>query len=279
MNNTTRVQSGSTKLRFVCRTSKLCFGAFLGAVLAIGPVALAQEKKPTEPPKTPTTQPAKAGDKAADTKPDDKNAGKPDEKGYVAIELKLPPPAFKGTPTQIPPGTNLEPPRKGPRPPFMAPPGTKNVAKDKPVTSSDMEPVVGEHKLVTDGNAKATEGGYVELGPRTQWVQIDLKDKYKIYGVLVWHYHSNARVYHDVVVQVADDPDFIENVRTLFNNDRDNSSGLGLGDAKEYWETNEGKLITADGVVARYVRLYSNGSTADELNHYTEVEVYALPAK
>jgi hypothetical protein len=30
-------------------------------------------------------------------------------------------------------------------------------------------------------------------------------------------------------VQTADDPDFITNVRTLFNNDIDNSLGLGVG--------------------------------------------------
>ena len=197
----------------------------------------------------------------------------------VPLELKLPKPAFKGTPKHIPPGTNLEKPRKGPRPPFMAPKGTKNVAGGKKVTASDNDPIIGEIKLVTDGDKEANEGCYVELGPGLQWVQIDLKQKYEIHALLVWHYHMNAQVYHDVVVQVADDADFITNVRTVFSNDHDNSSGLGLGDAKEYWETYEGKLIDAKGVVARYVRLYSNGSTADDMNHYTEVEVYGRPAK
>ncbi|MBP7747505.1 MAG: hypothetical protein KA383_15425 [Phycisphaerae bacterium] len=229
-----------------------------------GAVAAAQEKQPA-----PTTQPAKADEgtpKTGDTK-------------LVPLEIKLPRPAFKGTPTNIPPGTNLEPPRKGPRPPFLAPPGTKNVALNKPVTSSDREPIIGTMKLVTDGDNEAKEGSYVELGPGLQWVQIDLKEKYNIYAILVWHYHSSARVYHDVVVQVADDADFIENVRTLYSNDHDNSSGLGLGTEKEFWETYEGRLIDAKGATARYVRLYSKGSTADDQNHYIEVEVYGLPAK
>ena len=39
------------------------------------------------------------------------------------------------------------------------------------------------------------------------------------------------------------------------------------------------KLIKAKGAAARYVRLYSKGNTASDLTHYTEVEVYALPAK
>ena len=251
-----------------CR--RACMGGWLVGVLVLGATdtwpAFAQEKKGA-----PATQPAKEEAK--------KDAAKPDEKGFVAVELKLPKPAFKGTPTQVPPGTNLEPPRKGPRPPLLAPPGTKNVASGKPVTSSDSEPIIGTLKLVTNGNKEATEGSYVELGPKLQWVQIDLKEKYAVYAIIVWHYHANARVYHDVVVQIADDPDFITNVRTVFNNDHDNTSGLGLGTDKEYWETFEGKLIETKGAVARYVRLYSNGSTADDQNHYTEVEVYGVPAK
>jgi len=216
---------------------------------------------------------------AQDEKP--KPAAKKDQKAdnLAPLELKLPKPAFKGTPTHIPPGTNLEPPRKGPRPEFLAPKGTRNVALGKKVTASDTEPIIGSIKMVTDGDKEAREGSYVELGPGLQWVQIDLGEKYRIYALLAWHYHMNAQVYHDVVIQVADDADFITNVRTVFNNDNDNSAGLGLGDDKEYWETYEGKLIDAKGVEARYVRLYSNGSTADDMNHYTEVEVYGLPAK
>jgi hypothetical protein len=212
-------------------------------------------------------------------KADEKPAGTDGKTKLVPLELELPKPAFKGTPTNAPPGSNLEPPRKGPRPKLMVPDGTRNEARGKPVTSSDNEPIIGEIKLVTDGSKEANEGEYVELGPGLQWVQIDLKRKCAIHALLVWHYHMTPRIYHDVVIQVADDADFIENVRTVFNNDHDNSSGLGLGQDKEYWETYEGKLIDAKGVVARYVRLYSKGSTADDQNHYTEVEVYALPAK
>ena len=73
-----------------------------------------------------------------------------------------------------------------------------------------------------------------------------------------------SEVYHGVIVQVADGPDFTpaQNVRTLFNNDVENKAGLGIGNNREYFETNEGKLIDAKGAKARYVRLYSNGSTA-----------------
>jgi len=243
----------------VCTAAVLVFGLLWSGVVR------AQDKKPAAS----QTQPAQA-------QPEGKQAGDPK---LVRLELKLPRPAFKGTPTNVPPGTNLEPPRKGPRPPLLAPPGTKNVAAGKPVTASDREPIIGSVKAVTDGDNEAKEGSYVEFGPGKQWIQIDLKQTYAIHAILIWHFHMSARVYHDVVVQVADDADFIENVRTVFNNDHDNSSGLGVGPDKEYWETYEGKLIDAKGVVARYVRLYSKGNTADDQNHYTEVEVYGLPAQ
>jgi len=53
------------------------------------------------------------------------------------------------------------------------------------------------------------------------------------------------------------------------------------GKARHYTETNEGKLIDvlARGIKARYVRLYSNGNTSNDLNHYIEVEVYGKPVK
>jgi hypothetical protein len=91
---------------------------------------------------------------------------------------------------------------------------------------------------------------------------------------VLWHYHGEARVYKDVVVQVSDDRDFLTGVKTIYNNDKDNSLGQGIGKQLEFFETAEGRLVPANGVKGRYVRLYSNGNTSDELNHYTEVEVY-----
>jgi hypothetical protein len=80
-------------------------------------------------------------------------------------------------------------------------------------------------------------------------------------------------------VQTADDPDFITNVNTVFNNDHDNSAGMGVGKDKHYVETSEGKLVDAKGVQGRYVRLYSNGNNGNDLNHYIEVEVFGKPVK
>ena len=194
----------------------------------------------------------------------------------VPVEIKLPKPLFNTTPQNIT-VPNLEKLLYKPRPPFLAPAGTTNVALDKLASSSDDQPIIGEIEMITDGDKEAADGSYVELGPFVQHIAIDLEAEHNIYAVVIWHYHQLPRVYFDVVVQVADDPDFITNLRTLFNNDIDHSIGLGVGKDKHYIETYEGKLIDANGVKARYVRLYSNGNNFNDLNHYVEVEVYGKP--
>jgi hypothetical protein len=199
--------------------------------------------------------------------------------GRTTLKIKLPRPMFTGTPRNIR-TANLEPPRKEQkRAPFPVPAGTVLLSGDKEVSGSDEEPVIGDLEQLTDGDKEGVEGSYVELGPGKQYVQIDLEQEAKLYAIVIWHYHSQARVYHDVVVQTAADPDFVLNVKTVFNNDHDNSSGLGVGKDYEYIETYEGRLIPVQGVKARYVRLYSNGNTSDDMNHYTEVEVYGVPLK
>ena len=195
------------------------------------------------------------------------------------LELKLPIPAFMGTPTDIPVDEHIEKPSDKPRPPFMAPKGVTNVALNKKVTSSDASPVTGTLDLITDGDAESSDTTFVELHRKLQWVQIDLGADFNMYVIMVWHAHNTPQIYKDVVVQVADDADFTQNVRTVFNNDYDNSSGLGIGKDKEYFENYEGRLIDAKGEKGRYVRLYSKGSTFSALNRYTEVAVYGLPAK
>ncbi|HEX9187758.1 MAG TPA: discoidin domain-containing protein [Vicinamibacteria bacterium] len=196
----------------------------------------------------------------------------------VPIPIQLPKPMFEGTPQNLS-VPNLQKPLGKPREPFLAPAGVVNVAKGKKVTSSDMEPVIGEIEQVTDGDKKGAEGSFVELGPGVQWVQVDLGAPHEIYAVLFWHFHKTPRVYMDVVVQLADDAGFKANVRTIFNNDHDNTSSLGGGKDMNFVETSEGKLVDAKGAKARYVRLYSRGNNANELNHYVEVEVFGRPAK
>jgi hypothetical protein len=194
----------------------------------------------------------------------------------VVLKTQLPKPLFVGTPVplNVP---NLEPPTKGKRPDFMVPAGTINLAKNKKVTASDDNPDVGTLDMIVDGDKDGSEGSWVELGPGKQWVQIDLARDVNIFAVLIWHFHSQARVYRDVVAQISDDSTFKSGVTTIFNSDFHNELGLGTGKDMSYIETYQGKLIDAKGVKGRYVRLYSNGNTANKLNHYIEVEVWGKP--
>jgi hypothetical protein len=227
-----------------------------------------------EPKQTPDEKKEKQSDNG-EVKKADPNIPKT---GMAPLQIKLPKPMFVGTPldNKVP---YLEKPLGKPRPPFYAPVGTKNVALGKAVTSTDEEPIIGEIELITDGDKEGSDGSFVELGPSPQSITIDLEAMHEIYAIVVWHYHKEAWIYFDVAVQVADDPDFITNVRTLFNNDIDNSLGLGVGKNMHYVETSEGKLIDAKGVRARYLRLHSNGSNGSEANHYIEVEVYGKAVK
>jgi hypothetical protein len=194
----------------------------------------------------------------------------------VPLKLRLPPPVYISTPKDLSREPNMDRRRYGPRPPLMVPQRTLCLSRGKPVTCSDPLPTIGQPANVADGQ----NGGMdyeLEISPGLQWVQIDLQATCAVSAICVWHGGWCYKVYHDVVVQVSSDPNFINDVHTVFNNDYDNSSGLGKGGDKSYLETNEGKLIDAQGVPGRYVRLYSNGSNSDDQNSYTEVEVYGYP--
>jgi len=196
------------------------------------------------------------------------------ETQMVPLTLELPKPMFVGTPENLSGIENLEVDTKKPRPPFYAPQGTRNLALNKPVTCSEMDPITGTLKMIVDGVKDATEGSVVELGPFEQWVVIDLEAEHELYAIVFWHFHRNARVYHDVVVQVSTDPEFATNVTTLFNNDSDDSLGLGAGRDQHYIDKAEGKLVDAKGTKARYVRLWSQSNNQNDYSHYVEVEVH-----
>jgi hypothetical protein len=190
------------------------------------------------------------------------------------LKIELPEPFFGGTPLDYW-SPNLEPEDYKDRPAYMVPVGTVLISKGKPVTSSFKAPIVGDLKQITDGDKDYAKKSLVELGSGVQWVQIDLEKEYNIYAVLAWHFHEGKRVYYDFVVKVSNDPEFKDGGAVLYNNDSDNSAGLGVGKDKEYIENNKGRLIGVDsGAKGRYVRLYSNGNTANDMNHYVEVEVF-----
>ncbi len=212
--------------------------------------------------------------------------------GYNIARFVLPPATYLSMPRRISQTSALPLKVRGP---VYLPKGAANIALHKPVSSSDDKPAVGTLAMITDGDKQATRRVWADFGSvktemleyaywvglasGTQWVQIDLQGTHAISGILLWHYYGESRVYRDVVIQVADDADFVENLQTVYNNDGDNSSGLGIGTDREFYESHQGQWIPLPSVKARFVRLYSQGNTSDPKNDYTEVEVWGLLAK
>jgi hypothetical protein len=201
-----------------------------------------------------------------------------DAKATEPLKLDLPLHTLKGTPEDLPAGPNVEPLSDVAPPSIQVPKGVTNVAFGKTVTSS-VAPYLGELSRITDGKKEAVDDDAVEFRKGTQWVQVDLGQSFAIHAVVMWHDHRYVQVVHDVILQVSDDPEFKSGVTTLYNNDTDNSSGLGVGTDREYFEMQFGRVVAAKGVKARYVRGYTKGSNQSVLNCWQEIEVYALPVK
>ena len=196
--------------------------------------------------------------------------------GGVPLKTELPPELIEGTPKPMNVPNLVQAPTKDPV--FLVPEGTVLLSKGKKVTSSDDNPIIGTLDLITDGDKEAGEGYFVELLDGTQWVQIDLEKSAALSALWLWHFHSQKRAYHDVVIQVSDDPEFKTGVTTIYNNDYDDSSKLGKGSDNPYVESRFGLIADAKGAKGRYVRLYSKGNTSNEMNHYIEVEVFGKPS-
>lgn len=198
--------------------------------------------------------------------------GSGDPNGVAISSLsELPDELIEGTPKPIKLPVAHDTPTAAPE--FKLPQGSTLLSAGKSVTSSDDAPIIGSLDLITDGDKEAGEGYYVELLDGLQWVQIDLGKESEIHAVWLWHFHSQKRAYNDVIIQVSSDPEFKEST-TIYNNDFDDSAGMGKGGYSPYAETRFG--LVADGKAAKgqYVRLYSSGNTSNEMNHYIEVEVF-----
>ncbi len=194
----------------------------------------------------------------------------------VPLSVTLPKPLYAGLPRTLNSRGFLNP-MAGDGWSVLVPEGTRLLSAGKPVTASDTEPEIGELDFITDGDKEAADGSWVQLGTGCQYVQLDLGSAYAIHAVAAWHYHVEPRAYHDVAILLSEDAAFTT-FAVVFNNDADNSLGLGEASDREYVETYRGLLQGTAGTRARYVRLYSNGNTADRFNHYIEVEVYGVPA-
>lgn len=198
----------------------------------------------------------------------------------VAIKFELPPPHITGTPKEIK-SDNLEPDRgQGKlRPPIMVEPEyTKKLTNEDTKVTTSEEPVTGDPEYVVDGDKTCDATAMLQLPGGLQWVQLDLGAEHTISAICVWHDQGDDRVYKDVIMQISNDEKFADKTKitTIFNNDHDQTSKLGLGKGpdKEYRERNDGRPVDAKLTKGRYVRVYSAGSSSEPVNNYIEIEVF-----
>jgi hypothetical protein len=161
--------------------------------------------------------------------------------------------------------------------PLMVDPDIMNLAIYKPVSASD-EPVVGELEQLTDDIKTSGDFDYVG-GPA--WIQVDLQEPASIHAIVVWHYYTNQDIFDDVIVCISEEVDFTRNVVTLYNNDHDNSSGLGAGKDSAYISSIWGNIIDArdprnEGTTARFVRVYTSKNFDGTSPRYLELAVYGF---
>ena len=165
-------------------------------------------------------------------------------------------------------------------------PESDNLALNKDVTLVPMITYVPDFERVAHATDGILDGNNYVNGVEENtpsYIQIDFGKEITANKVKIWHYATgNNRIYNDVVIQFSNDPEFKSDVVTVFNNDQDNSSGLGVGTDTEYVENfDTGKTIEFSPVQAQYMRCYNNGFkySADGeiryLHHWQEVEVYA----
>ena len=163
---------------------------------------------------------------------------------------------------------------------FMVPKGLRNLAQGRPVTSSmTEEPIIGELSQLTDGIRRSGEFDFVEFDADPQWAQVDLGATHTLHGIVIWHYYKNPVIYNDVIVQIADDLEFSSNVRTVFNNDHDNSSGLGQGSDTAFFARWWGEIVdlrgpAKEGTPARCIRVWTNGACGGEPTRLVEIQAF-----
>ena len=123
------------------------------------------------------------------------------------IDIKVPKATFQGTKENIR-VANLRKLPTTPRPPFLAPVGTKNVALGKVVFAGDESPIISELEMITDGDKEAADGSYVELGPFLQHVSpsSSVVRLFCIYWPIRGILHSKSVLHFHHVLRSADPP-------------------------------------------------------------------------
>lgn len=149
-----------------------------------------------------------------------------------------------------------------------------NVALDKVPTFSS--PIAQEAENGTDGVSNNSNAWVGLTTTGLGWMQVDFGQSYDVDKIKLWQYFADGRTYHDVIVQLSNDPTFSSGVTTVFNNDTNNSAGQGVGTDSEYAESAAGKTMTFTKINARYARFWANGNSKINANSWVDAQVYSV---
>ena len=156
--------------------------------------------------------------------------------------------------------------------------GVRNRAPAGKISCSDTNATAGMLAKITDGNKEAVDTSIVSLRKGVQYVQFAPPGAGR-FAVGI------GRVRYAEDLSLRGGPGgrrrgvHRQRPHALQQRHPREQGGPGAGTDREYFETNEGKLIDAKGAKGRYApgRIRA-GSSDSALNEYTEVEIYGRPS-
>ncbi|MBQ6020070.1 MAG: InlB B-repeat-containing protein [Clostridia bacterium] len=143
---------------------------------------------------------------------------------------------------------------------------------------------------IIDGNiAYGVYYGYgTGYGLPNEYFWVDLGQEFELAKIRLWRYWVDTRTFHSQVIALSRNGTFAgDDLTVIWNTDHNNRHGFGAGTDAAYVETAAGHEFrmpdfnAAPSARARYVRVYSGGSYANDVvgqsycEHISEIQVFA----
>lgn len=108
------------------------------------------------------------------------------------------------------------------------------------------------------------------------WLQLNLGKKYSVSELKLWIYYDDNRYLNNLIILAADDKEFTQNARVVWNADKENFFGLGAGANEDMPpSTAAGYTVTLPKAEdAQYLRFLNKGNNKNQGAHWVEIEVY-----
>ena len=124
--------------------------------------------------------------------------------------------------------------------------------------SSTWESSVGS---ITNATFTGAGTSQVTFGTGPQWIICDLGSVKNLGRIRTYMYEGDGRIYNDVKLEISSDK----------------ASWITVKTAGPYWATGDGfNVEIPGGILARYIKLSSNGSSVDTSNHIAKIVAFAL---